>query len=363
MQLVIGNFVVTQSNGGTVKKIIMHKILVDTCVWLDIAKNPDQQALLNVIEELIRRNELTLLVPRTVIDEFVRNKERVIKESSQSLSSIIKRVKDVVDKFGDPKKKKATLELLNDVDYKIPSIGETAIASVARIEKLLYFAEIIEATDDIKLRAAQRAIDKRAPFHRQKNSFNDAIIMETYAASIQNKNSTGIRFAFVTHNKNDFSLPNGNDKIPHPDFAMYFSKIKSQYYLKLAEAIHRISPELVSELMIEGEWFDEPRNLTEIMSAEGELFEKVWYNRHQNWLCRIETGESKIVDKTSNSTYNSNETPREIFEGAKKSAKKIEQKYGLENLGPWDDFEWGMMNGKLSTLRWILGSDWDFLDT
>ena len=27
------------------------------------------------------------------------------------------------------------------------------------------------------------------------------------------------------------------------------------------------------------------------------------------------------------------------------------------------NFEWGMWNGKLSTLRWVLGSEWDFLDT
>jgi hypothetical protein len=26
-------------------------------------------------------------------------------------------------------------------------------------------------------------------------------------------------------------------------------------------------------------------------------------------------------------------------------------------------FEWGMINGKLSALRWVLGSECDFLDT
>jgi hypothetical protein len=27
------------------------------------------------------------------------------------------------------------------------------------------------------------------------------------------------------------------------------------------------------------------------------------------------------------------------------------------------DFDWGYMQGKFSALRWVLGSEWDFLDT
>lgn len=41
---------------------------------------------------------------------------------------------------------------------------------------------------------------------------------------------------------------------------------------------------------------------------------------------------------------------------------KVEERYGVYNLGPYSDFEWGMIDGKLSALRWVLGDEWDFLD-
>jgi hypothetical protein len=46
-----------------------------------------------------------------------------------------------------------------------------------------------------------------------------------------------------------------------------------------------------------------------------------------------------------------------------KAAAKVEKRVGLENLGPWDDFEWGMLNGKLSRTAMGLSAEWDMLDT
>jgi hypothetical protein len=45
------------------------------------------------------------------------------------------------------------------------------------------------------------------------------------------------------------------------------------------------------------------------------------------------------------------------------SAKRVEKKYGKANLGPYSKFDSGMINGKLSALRWVLGDEWDMLDT
>jgi hypothetical protein len=341
----------------------MFRLLIDTCVFLDLAKDAQQQSLLTVLEELIERKEVSLIIPETVVNEFNNNKDRVLKENSQSLSSVFKRVSDVIHKFGDPKKKEAALEQLRDVDYKIPIVGGAASMTIDRIDKLLKSFAMIPASESVKLKAADRAIQKKAPFHRNKNSFNDAIIIETFFESINDKNSVGSRFAFITHNKLDFSDTNKNDRHPHPDIAQYFSRIKSLYFIKLAEALHRVRPELVSDIMMEEEFHFETRSFKEILEAEEELEAKIWYNRHQIRTERIESGEIKIIDRKDFSVNSAQNTiVKDIWEGAKKSARKIEKKYGKENL-QWDDFDWGMLNGKLSALRWVMGDDWDSLYT
>lgn len=46
----------------------------------------------------------------------------------------------------------------------------------------------------------------------------------------------------------------------------------------------------------------------------------------------------------------------------KRDRRAIEERYQKADLGPYTDFQWGKLIGKLSALRWVLGFDWDMLD-
>lgn len=76
----------------------MFNVLIDTCVWLDMAQDPKQTPLLLVVENMVRQDLMRLVVPRVVIDEFKRNRARVAQASARSLKSHVAQVKEAINR-------------------------------------------------------------------------------------------------------------------------------------------------------------------------------------------------------------------------------------------------------------------------
>jgi hypothetical protein len=75
----------------------------------------------------------------------------------------------------------------------------------------------------------------------------------------------------------------------------------------------------------------------------------MWYYRKLVMFENIKAGKETI-------------TP-EILKQCKASMKKMRGKYGRDIGKLMNDWEWGYVNGKFAALRWVLGDEWDFLDT
>lgn len=345
----------------------MLRILIDTCVWLDLAKDYRNQPVIAALEDVIGGGEIELIVPQVVIDEFARNKDRVATDAKRSLQAHFSLVKDAVRRFGDDSSVDATIKSLNEADHSAVYKGEAVNASMERIEKLLHAAAAVPACEAIKARAADRALGGVAPCHKPKNSIGDAVIIETYASEMNQADRVDDEFAFITHNKADFGQEGGDHRHPHPDLLPLFNAARSRYWISLADLLNDLDQDLLANYDLELYGAMQVRGLSEIYEAEELLYNQVWYNRHWNRRVAIDRGRLKVVSDGEWNAATLKQRRRMITEGTWKlgldAARKVEEEFGIENLGPWDDFEWGMINGKLSALRWVLGDEWDMLDT
>lgn len=342
------------------------RLLLDTCVWLDLACSDANEPLLGALEALCRQHVTDIVVPQIVRDEFTKNKDRVIRESGRSLAGVLRRARVAVWTHGDKRKRRNAASVLDDIEHKLNSSPDNTAKSIARIEKIFANSIVCDTNDQATLRASARALEKKAPFHNGRNNFADALILELYGQMVENGKG---RCVFITHNVKDFSATGADQRLPHPDIAQHFSRIKSRYFIKLIDALRVLRPNQFAEAIFEHEFTMEPRKASEISDAVEELIDRVWYDRHMVHRYKVQTGKSKIIAKKDfgpqhyRDSAHSKLVVDDVWKGALKAAERVEKKYGKANLGPYSKFDWGMINGKLSALRWVMGEEWDELYT
>ena len=92
----------------------------------------------------------------------------------------------------------------------------------------------------------------------------------------------------------------------------------------------------------------EPRTLDKIIRMTKAIRDKVFFACHKAMQYDVERGLVSVDPH--------------MWAKEVEAAEKIVREQGIQNLGPYSETEWGMLLGKLSALRWVLGCAWDFLD-
>lgn len=90
------------------------------------------------------------------------------------------------------------------------------------------------------------------------------------------------------------------------------------------------------------------RSLRELRAEEARLSAIVWYHRCSTPM--LENGELDRLEP-------------EHRESCLEARAKVEGDYPEVLDQEVDEFEWGMLHGELSAVRWAMGDDWGDLDT
>jgi len=343
--------------------VSLYRVLIDTSVWLDMAGSYRAAPLVRALHEMCDNAQLEIIVPDIGREEFSRNKDRVATQSMKALQSHLKSLRYALTGHADQDIAKQARDFLQGLDFS-NATQESSI--VDQVQELMDHGDNINIETSIfhRARAANRSLHGEAPCHRDKGSIADAILFEVYDEIRREPVRDHIVFGFATTNHSDFSDPRGDNRTPHPELAHAFND-RSQYILDIGKFVEEADPGALGMVDFELGYSPEFRTLTELTEAENLLYRQVWYNRHINLRYRVEQGITKVVPEAeySQGPYRSDQVLDTVWEGALAAGEKTRQEVGIENLGPWDDFEWGMLNGKLSALRWVLGDEWDMLDS
>ena len=122
------------------------------------------------------------------------------------------------------------LQWLEEMSHQVPMISSATLQNFSEILELLRTGRRLEPSPADVEAALNRGLEKRAPFHLNKNATADALMIELYGAALRQAEYQNDLHCFVTSNHLDFSTPTGDRREPHPDLAAFFDGPCSGYF-------------------------------------------------------------------------------------------------------------------------------------
>jgi hypothetical protein len=241
-------------------------VFLDTNNWIYLANgfNPYSQKhedvhlkVFDLLEKRANDGSIIVLVNKIVLDEFERNKaqtEAKIHDINSKVKGYIGSLKPLKDFLSDSDKE------LQAIEKKIIDTASSRIANLRKhnfnVERFLQRWTIqIPISDKQKLRAAEMAVEKKAPFiGDKKNSMADALHILSFAEYVEghydppSKRLKAISPPgfFVTSNSGDFSDPTNKEKL-HSDLVPIMAVSGSKFYYVLHKLVNDLEEEFLSK--------------------------------------------------------------------------------------------------------------------
>ncbi len=192
----------------------MATLILDTSTWLDLAK-PRVEEILVELERQVEQGITILLTCDIIVDEWERNKHRVLEEVITSIRSHAKSALKMAALLSDDDKKQleVIIEKYTSVQDEQEKLAEKFFD---RVENLLKSSETFRIQDSLKVEMANRALTKQVPFHNRKNNMADALLYFGAVSHVQETRQIATDLIFVTSNFKEFSDPNNLKKL-HAD--------------------------------------------------------------------------------------------------------------------------------------------------
>jgi hypothetical protein len=216
----------------------MPCLFFDSNVWLRFIEEEKTAYLAKEVLKLITSGQVKLLVPDQLHAELERHMDRVLTTKKEGLNTYVKHAKGLAPLLDEAERPNLD-RLCGLAEKKIPEFSMQYDETYRVIQDILANnkAVHISTSPAVKIAALDRALNKKAPFTRDKNSSGDAVLLEA-VLGFQEENSKDSLY-FVTLNSKDFS--NGsNPKEPHDDLRDTFVRLNIRYSILPADVIEEL---------------------------------------------------------------------------------------------------------------------------
>ena len=215
----------------------MSILCVDTCVILDILRDPtretirvhEHEASLALLRAAETDKKLVILVAEQVREEFEENVDDVQTKAKRAIVKFRNRIDEINDLVG-------LYGSSGQIDPSHWEDHELRCREVA--DRWLKVGDSISHSDQILSRATSRSIQARSPARKGKDSIKDCLILETYLERVRELREDGLSapIVFVSSNTRDYAEHSG--AMVRNDIKNEFRSLELEYAPNMAAAKH-----------------------------------------------------------------------------------------------------------------------------